>query len=442
MRIVIVGAGAVGSYLAARLSGEGQDVVVIESDEQNAARLQDRVDALVIVGNGASPTSLEEAGIRKADLLIAVSDSDGANALACHTARSMGVRRTVARIEDQELRSGLTGLGVDVVIDPGEMAAREIVGLIGHSGVSDLIEFARGDLVLVGGIVRKHSPMVGKHLAELRAGSTWEWVIAAVVRHGETIVARGDTVIHEHDHVLLMTTSGHLDDATEFMGVHQKPVRRAIVVGATRLAELTADHLLQEGIDVVMIDQDGDRCRSLAEKHDRVLVLSADPTNPTVLEELGVNGKDAIIGLTGWDHVNALTCMVGKALGAATTVARFNRISYVGLLGGTGIDAAVSARLAAANAILRFVRRGRIHSVATFKDTDAEAIEIEVAASSSAVGKLLRELDLNSGAIIGGIHREGDVLVPHGATEIHARDRLIIFALQSAIHDVEQLFTG
>ncbi|MDF1595184.1 MAG: Trk system potassium transporter TrkA [Acidimicrobiia bacterium] len=442
MRIVIVGAGAVGSYLAARLSSEGQDVVVIESDERHAAELQDRVDALVIVGNGASPSSLEEAGIRKADLLIAVSNSDGANALACHTARTMGVKRTVARIEDQELRSGLVGLGVDVVIDPGEMAAREIVGLLGHSGVSDLVEFARGELVLVGSIARKNSPMVKVPLSELRSATNWEWVVVAVVRHGETIVARGDTVIEELDHVLLMTTRANLDRATEFMGVHQEPIRRAIIVGATRLAELTADRLLERGVDVVMVDEDGDRCRSLAERHDRVLVLCADATNPAVLEELGVSDKDAIVGLTGWDQINALSCMVGKALGASTTVARFNRIAYVGLLGGSGIDAAVSARLAAANAILRFVRRGRIHSVATFKDTDAEAIEIEVAPESRAVGKLLRELDLTSGAIIGGIHREGDVVVPHGATEIHARDRLILFALPTAIHDVEQLFTG
>jgi trk system potassium uptake protein TrkA len=442
MRIVIVGAGAVGSYLAARLSSEGLDVVVIESDERHAARLQESVDALVIVGNGASPNTLEEAGIRKADLLIAVSNSDGANALACHTARTMGVRRTVARIEDEELRSGLQGLGVDVVIDPGEMAAREIVGLLGHSGVSDLVEFARGALVLVGGITRARSAIVGPPLSALRTSTTWDWVVAAVVRHGETIVASGDTVIEENDHVLLMTTAENLDLAAEFMGVHQQQVRRAIVVGATRLAELTANQLLHEGVDVVMIDADADRCRSLAERHDRILVLNADPTDPSVLQELGVNGKDAIVGLTGWDHVNVLSCMVGKALGAATSVARFNRISYVGLLGGTGIDAAVSARLAAANAILRFVRRGRIHSVATFKDTDAEAIEIEVSSKSEAVGKALGDLNLNSGAIVGGIHREGDVLVPHGGTEIQARDRLILFALPSAIHDVEQLFAG
>jgi trk system potassium uptake protein TrkA len=442
MRIVIVGAGAVGSYLAARLSSEGQDVVVIESNERHAAELQDRLDALVIVGNGASPTALEEAGIRKADLLIAVSDSDGANALACHTAKTMGVKRTIARIEDQGLRSGLPGLGVDVVIDPGEMAAQEIIGLLGHSGISDLVEFARGELVLVGGIARRQSAFVGRPLAQLRAESTWEWVVAAVVRHGQTIVARGNTIIQERDHVLVMTTKDNLDRVTDFLGVHKQPVRRAIVVGATRLAELTADRLLQQGVDVVMVDNDGDRCRTLAERHDRVLVLCADPTDPAVLQDLSVNGKDAIVGLTGWDHINALSCMVGKALGASTTVARFNRIAYVGLLGGTGIDAAVSARLAAANAILRFVRRGRIHSVATFKDTDAEAMEIEVVADSPAVGKLLRELDLAAGAVIGGIHREGEAIVPHGATEIRAQDRLILFALPTAIHDVEQLFAG
>lgn len=440
MRIVIIGAGAVGSYLAQRLSMEGQDVVVIESGESRAAELQDSLDALVINGNGASPSVLKDAGIGITDLVIAVSNSDGANVLACHAAHELGVPRTVARIEDPELRAGIGDLGVDVVIDPGETASREVLNLLGQRGASDRIQFADGQLTLLGGIARAGSPIIGHRLADLRAiEARSEWAMAAVVRAGEALPVRGDTTVLENDHVLLMTRSDDTGVARQLLGLAEGDLERVIILGATRMAELTIDLLLERRFEVVSVDHDEDRCMHLSDHHPRALVIHGDPTDPEVLKDLDLQDTDAVVALSGWDDANLTACLVGKALGASTAIARFHRLSYVGLLTGAGIDAAVSSRLAAANAILRFVRRGRIHSVATFKDTRAEALDIEVEAGSRAASVRLADLELPAAAVVGGVARDDDAFVPRGDTTIEAGDRLIVFAPPEAIHEVEAM---
>ncbi len=441
MRIVIIGAGAVGSYLAERLSSEGQDVVVIEDDEVRAADLQERIDALVITGNGASPSILQEARIEESDLLIAVSNSDGANVLACHVGAELGVKRTVARVEDHDMREALTGLEVDFVIDPGEAAAHELVALVRQSGVSELVEFGEGRLALVGATASPTSVLTGRPLSSLRSpGSESQWVVAAVVRHGATIVAHGDTVIETGDHVLMMVHSDGVEKATELLGVRHHRIHRVLLLGSTRLAELTAEQLIQAGFEVALIDRDPDRCRRIATKHPKILVINDDPTDPDALQRLNLDSRDAVLALTGWDEVNILGCLLTKAMGVATTVARFNRIEYVNLLSGVGIDAAVSSRLIAAGAILRFVRRGRIHSVVTFNDTDAEAIELEVEGGSEADGRPLNDLGIPRGAVVGGVIRQDEVFVPRGSTVVESGDHVIVFSMPECIAAVEQIF--
>ena len=441
--MIIIGAGAVGSYLAERLSAEGQDVVVIEDDESRAMELQDRIDALVVVGNGASGHTLQTAGAEKADLLIAVSNSDGANVLACHAGKEMGVAMTIARIEDPEIREGADRLGVDVVIDPSATAAEELVDIVGFGGASEMIQFAEGKLVMVGGRVAANAPITRGPLGVLRPRSAeWGWVVAALVRHGQTIVAHGDTVVRPGDHALLMTTGDNVDHATKLIGVKRRHIDRAVILGGTRLAELAARAMLGAGIDVVLVDEDSSKAAKLASKYPKVLVINDDPTDPEVLGELDLGDKDVAIGLTGWDEVNLLACLVAKASGAGMVIARFNRIPYVGLLSGVGIDAAVSSRLMAASAILRFVRHGKIEQVATFSDTDAEAIEIEVAATSEAVDKTLLDLRLPVGVIIGGVSRNGTTFVPDGSTVIKAGDHIIFFSLSKDIKESTALFTG
>jgi trk system potassium uptake protein TrkA len=442
MRIIIVGAGAVGSYLAERLSVEGQDVVVIEDDEVKAAQLQETIDALVLVGNGASSHLLEEAGAQKADLVIAVSNSDGANVLACFTAKELGATTTIARIEDPEIREGASRLGVDVVIDPSATAAEELVGIVGMGGASELIQFADGQLVMVGAIVAPNAPVTTAPLSQLRVRQAeWGWVVAALVRDGRTIVAHGDTVVRAGDHALLMATADRVEDVSRLLGLKRRTIERAVIMGGTRLAELTAEVMADAGVSTVIVDEDPAKCVALANAHPRALVVCGDPTDPDVLSDLDLGPKDVAMGMTGWDEVNLLSCLVAKASGAGMAISRFNRIAYVGLLAGLGIDAAVSSRLMAASAILRFVRQGEVEQVATFSDTDAEAIEIEVTEESEACGKALVDLDLAVGVIIGGISRNGTTFVPDGSTVVRAGDHIIFFSLPRDIEESVRLFT-
>jgi trk system potassium uptake protein TrkA len=441
MHIVVIGAGAVGSYLAERLSLEGQDVVVIEADPQRAAEVQAEVDCLVITGNGSSTPALEEARIGDAGLLIAVTSSDAVNVLACQAAARYGVPKRVARVEDPSLREQLGELGVDVVIDPGEQLASELLGLVSKGRVSEMIEFAEGELVLLGGYVAADAPLAGMTLQTLRKTvKSWDWLVAALIRGGETLIARGDTEIQAGDHVLVMVAGGNANEAFGLMGLQEHRAEKVIILGATRLASLTAELFAENHIQTILIDKDADRCRELAAESGNVVVVQGDPTDPKVLQSEGVENADAVLALSGWDEVNIVGCLIAKALGADTTVARFHRFEYVSLLPGVGIDAGVSSRLAAANAILRFVRRGHVHSVVTFQDSAAEAIELEIEPDSTVVGKNLKEIGLPKTVIVGGLVRNGKAFVPHGDTVIEGGDRLIVVALPEAISSVETIF--
>jgi trk system potassium uptake protein TrkA len=374
-------------------------------------------------------------------MLIAVTSSDAANILACQAGQRFGVPLKIARVEDPDLRDGLPELGVDVLIDPTETLASDLLALVKRGGVSEVIGFAEDQLVLLGGFITKEAPVAGHTLAELKEQVTaWNWIVSAVVRGGKTKIARGDTTIKAGDHVLIMAKATETREAIELLGLEEHPARKVMVVGATRLAQLTAELLATAGFQTIIVDEEAARCRELAAGHPNIVVVQGDPTDPRVLRSEGIENVDALLALTGWDHVNILSSLVANALGVETTVARFHRLELVGLLAGTGLDAAVSSRLAAANAILRYVRRGRIHSVATFQDSDAEAIELQIDGASAAVGQDLRQVKLPKTAIVGGIMRDGKAFVPKGETILEAGDRVVVVALPEAISTVEKLF--
>ncbi len=441
MRVVIIGAGHDGFYLAERLAAEGQDVVVIEADEARAASVQDRLDCLVVHGNGASPAALRKAGVERAGLVLAVTDSDGANVMACHSAKQLGARHTVARVEDSDLREVGPGLGVDLIIDARLSVAKEVRALVRYSGVSDLVEFAEGSLVLVGGRVRPEAVFAGRTVEEMRESSRGRWVLAATVRDGTLMAGRGSTEVEAGDHVLLMVKAGDVPTASGLMGITHRPARRVVVLGGSRIAQITAAQLIGDGYEVVIIEADPELARAISRTTD-IMVIGGDPTEPELLDRLELGPGDVVVALSGWDEVNLMGCLVARAVGAPRTIARFGRFAVAGLLKDVGIDATVSSRVAAANEILRYVRRDRILSVATFKDTRAEALEVLVGPGAPAVGKTLRDLDVPTGAVVGGFVRNGDAFLPTGDTVFGAEDHLVVVALPFAIEDVERMFIG
>ena len=439
MRVVIVGAGHDGAYLAERLVAEGQDVVVIEVDEAKAAAIQDRLDVLVIPGNGASPAVLKRAGVEQAGLFLAVSDRDGANVMACHSAKRLGARRTVARVEHPDLREVSPGLGVDDIIDARESVAREAAELVRFMGVSEIEPLAQARLMLVGGRVRSDAPAVGHSVAQLRATAEVGWALAALVKNGETIVGRGSVTFDEGDHAVLVVHPEHVRNAMNLIGIPRIRPRRSVVLGGTSIAALTADRLMNQGHDVLIVERDGDRCAALA-KVSRALVLQGDPADSDVLERLDLGPADVVLGMSGFDQVNLMGCMLAKAMGAGATIARFGKARLARLLKDVGVDAIVSSRVAAADAILRFVRRDQILSVSTFMDTDAELIEIEVQPGTPAAGTTVQGLDMPAGTVMAGLVRNGSATIPTGATQIEVGDRVVVFAERNAIDVAEGLF--
>jgi len=440
MKIFIVGAGAVGSYLAERLSYEGQDVVMIESDPVRAVTAQSEIDCLVVNGNGASVETLKKAGLEAADLLIAVSSSDAVNVLACAAGTKLGVARKVARVEDPQLKAEVEALGVDLVIDPDEAAARELLKLAESGGISESIDFAGGELVLLGAHVDPGAKFIGHTLAELRESvSGWNWLVVATIRHGDTRIARGSTVINARDHILIMAHKDGIAEAYKWLELSSAPAEKAMVLGGTRLARLTAQLLSDSGIHTTLIDSDMAKCRAIAEGVPGVVTVCGDITDPKVLISEGVASADTVMALSGWDGENVLGALAAKALGAKETIARFSRTELVSLVTGEGIDAAVSSRMSAANEILRFVRRGVIYSVVTFADSDAEAIELEIGPNSDAIGKTVAELHLPHSMIIGGVQRGENAVVPRGDTMIEAGDHLIVITMPETIVLAEKL---
>lgn len=441
MRIVIVGGGADGSHLAERLIAEGDDVAIVESDSYRAAHLRDRLDAQVIEGNGASPTVLRRAGVERADILFAVSDDDGTNVLACQTARSLGLERTVARIEHSELQEIVLQSGVEAVIDPRSAVAEKLVGLVAHPGLSDYFMFCDGSIVILGGIVSSTSDLVGLSLAEMRRSlDGWDCVIASVVRDDRTLVGRGATVIEAFDKILLVVKAEDVTRASTLIGADPEEIDRVVIIGGGRVAELSAASIRSDGRRVLLIHNHRERAHAIAERNSKIDVIVADPTDPMVFQNLEIGRGDGVLALTRSDAINMLACLIADRLGASTTVTRFNRVALFDLMPAVGVSAGVSAKVAAANAVLRFVRRGAIVSAADFMTGGIEALEIEIMDRAPAIGNSVGGLGLPDGAVIGAILRSGSAIVPRGSSHFEPGDRVVVLATPDAVGAVERLF--
>ncbi len=420
--------------------------MVIEANPHTAEALNSRLDVLTITGNGAGQRVLKEAIEAvgdSVDLLIAVTDQDGVNALACHSATTLGINQTVARISDSALRSGLHNMGVKVVIDPDEATADELVRLVRLSGLTEHWEFANGRLLLVGAIAQPSSSLLEKPLRDLATLSKRrDFLVVAIIRDGDTLVARGDTRVREGDHVLMMVAPRDVKFAAKLLGIKTRLATRAVVTGDSRLSRVAIRKLCEAWLSVVFISPDRVICRKVAEDNPRALAICDDPVHPNTLGRLDLGERDALLALSEDDASNALVCLVSKALGVQMAVARLHNQHHVELLEGKGIDAAVSPRLLAAGSILRYVRRGVVHSVVTFSDSDAEAIELDVGSESPVAGRRMMDIDLPKGSMVGGIVRDMSPILPRRETMIKPGDRIIVFSLPEHINTVENLFHG
>ena len=446
MSVVIVGAGEVGFHVAERLSGEGRQVVVVDASLDRLDWVQSHLDVGVIEGSGASPAVLERAGVGNATLFLAVTSDDEVNLVACMVAQGKPGMVKVARVSNPDFyteagRISPERFRVDVMINPERELALDTLQLLQSTVATDIAAFADGRLQLISLKVKADAPIMNRRLSEVTAeiGDT-PLLTAAIERNGTTLVPDGSTIVQAGDQAYVVTTADAVPKALALCGHEHKELKRVMVAGGSTEAYYLAELLQQHNVHATLVVQDRRRAQELAEKLHKALILNGDATDVELLEVEGVGEMDAFVALTDEDQTNILSALVAKQAGAKQVVTLVNKIEYVSLARRIGLDAAVSPRLSAANAILRQVRRGSVTRVSTFKDTDAEAISFAVSSASSFVGHPLRETKFPTGAIVAAILRGDEVIVPRGSDELKVGDTAIVFALRGAVESVTKLF--
>jgi trk system potassium uptake protein TrkA len=452
MKIIILGAGQVGRTAAYHLAKEeANDVTVVDLREDILRDLRDRLDIRTVIGHGSHPDVLERAGIKDADMIIALTDSDETNMIACQVAATLFRTPTkVARIRAAEYlnRDRLFGddaLPVDVRISPEELVTEYIEQLIRYPGALQVLDFAKGEIRLVGARADKDGLLVGQKLSALREHiPNVDARVAAIYRDGKAIKPSGDTVIKEGDEVFFIAARADIRAVMSEMRKLDEPVRRIIIAGGGNIGFRLAKAMEQTN-QVKLIEKDQETAKAISEKLDRTIVLHGDATDEELLMEENVDNADVFCALTNSEEANIMAAMLAKKLGAHKVMALINRPSYAELSEDAGtIDIAISPQQVTIGTLLAKVRRGDVARVHSLRRGAAEALEAVAHGSrenSNVVGRAVEEIDLPDSVTIGAIVRDEQVLMAHHDTVIEEDDHIILFLTdRSHVEAVEKLF--
>ncbi len=446
MKIIIVGAGEVGFHIAQKLSEENQDVVLVDKDPQMIRRITENLDVHALLGSGTSPRLLKASGIKKADMLVAATDSDEVNLISCLLARNLNpYMLKVARVRNTEYlqEKALFGeelLGIDHIINPESLMVDAILSLMEVPSASEVIDFVGGRVKLIGFTITEDSPFTGRQLLGLKEMGE-KFLVGAIVRGNQVLIPRGDDTIQADDLIYVVVRSDELDHVLGLFGIKGKTLRRMLIVGAGQTGTALAKALDRSKVNAKIIDRDSERCAVLAEELKRVIVIHGDGTDRDLLLEENVRDVDFLAVLTGDEENNILISLLAKALGAKKTITRVSKLSYIPLISDIGIDTVVSSRLSAVRAILQYIRRGKIIAVAPLKGEHAEAIEAEALETSDLVNLPLHKIRFPKGAILAAIVRDDEIIIPKGDSVIRPKDHLVIFAVQKVVPKLEKLLT-
>ncbi len=448
MRIIIVGAGEVGYHIASRLAFEDKDVVVIDKDPEAVRRVSEALDVQVILASGSSPRVLADAGIREAEILLAVTNSDEANLVACLSANLLSPStKKLARIrgagfDDFHEVFKNEAPHIDTVINPEIEVVKTIQRLMRVPGAVDVGEFAEGRVNFVGIRLEKDSPMAGVRLLDFPAvfGDARP-LIAAVVRNDELIVPRGDNVLRPGDLVYFISEKKRLADTVKLFNANVNTLKRVIIVGGGRIGKRLADALERESIHTKIIESNLERCNVLSQKMDKTVVLHGDGSDQKLLLEENVGDADVVVTLTHDEETNILTSLLAKNLGARATITKVSKFSYFPLMATIGLEKMVSPRLSAISSILQEIRKGKILSAVAVLGEDAEVIEAVALATSDITRRPLKKLSFPKGALLVCIIRNDEIIIPTGESVVAPDDRIILFAQRQAVKKLEKLLT-
>ena len=445
MKIIIAGAGAVGTHLAKLLSREKQDIILIDDDEEKLSTLGSNFDLMTVCASPSSISGLKEVGASEADLFIAVTPDESRNMTACMIASNLGAKKTVARIDNYEYllpknKEFFQKLGVDSLIYPEMLAAKEIVSSMRMSWIRQWWEFCGGALILIGTKMRESAEILNISLQQLGSGNN-PYHIVAINRGNETIIPRGSDVIKLHDIVYFTTTRKYIPYIRKIAGKEDyADVRNVMIMGGGRIAVRTAQYV-PDYMQVKIVEQDVNRCNRLTELlDDKVMIINGDGRDLDLLTEEGLKNTEAFVALTGNSETNILACLAAKRMGVSKTVAEVENIDYIGMAESLDIGTVINKKMIAAGHIYQMMLDADVSNVKSLTFANADVAEFTVKADSKITRHHVKDLGLPKGTTIGGLIRDGVGIVVTGDTLIHAGDHVVVFCLSMMIKKIEKFF--
>jgi trk system potassium uptake protein TrkA len=443
MKIIIAGAGEVGTHLAKLLSQESQDIVLIDANEENL-NIPYQYEIMTIEGNPTSIADLRSAGVKSADMFIAVTPDESINMTACMLATNLGAKKTIARVSNSEYilpknSEFFAKLGVDSLIYPEMLAADEIIGALKTPWSRQWWELSDGKLILVGTKVRDNAPAVNKFLSELSQGEK-KFHIVAIRRDNETIIPRGSDRIISGDILFFTTTPEYVNDIRLLTGKDILDIERITIIGGSRIARKVAE-LLPSHIQIKMIEKSKEKSYQLAEKVSRnVLVINGDGRSTDFLIRENIKNCDAFIALTENSETNILACVTAKSLGVRKTVAEVENIDYIPMAEKLDVSTVINKKLIAVSHIYQFMLKADVSSVKSMSFANAEVAELVARPNSKITRKPVKELNLPKDMTLGGRICNGKAEIIDGDMRIQAGDHVVVFCLDSAMRKIEDYF--
>lgn len=444
MKIVIAGAGDMGTHLAKMLSGNGHDITVADVDPKALAEVGSLVDVETTEGDTTQFSVLRKAGVRKCDLFIAVRSVENDNILSAVMAKQLGARKAIARIDSNEYlepnsKEIFIDMGIDYLFYPEQIAAREVINLLGHTSTTEYVDFAAGKLTLVAFKLELTSPLLGRKVIEDSMDEDLEYRTVAIVRGSRTLIPGTEDRYEEEDMVYIIARHNSAQSVVELSGNSQVDIRNMMILGGSRIGVRIANEL-QNRVNVKLVDYNSDKAYRLAEMLDKTLIINEDGRDTEAMLEEDLSGMDAFVAVTGRSETNILAAMLAKRMGVKKVIAEVENINYISLAESIGVDTIINKKLVTASNIFRFTMTTDVQAIKCLTGSQAEVLEFIVKPNSPATKTSIKDLGLPDDAMIGGVVRGDRVFIAVDATRINAYDRVVVFAMPDSIMRVAEFF--
>ena len=445
MRIVIAGMGDVGYHLAKQLSNEEHDIIAIDMNQQRLSYSDSMADILTINGSATSISALKEARVDKADLFVSVTSYEELNVTSAILAKKLGAKKTIARIGNSEYLDensdiNFSEIGVDFMIYPEELAAREMVNLILRSAATDVMDFEGGKLSVIGLRLDKDAPVIRKTIVEIaKEFENFDFRIVALHRNFRTIIPKGNDKFLPNDQVFVIAKPEGNSVVMKLAGKEEIKFDNIMILGGSKIGRRVAE-LLEDKMTVKLIESDEEKSLQLADSLTSTLVIKGDGRDIDLLAQEGIIDVDAFVAVTEDAETNIITCLMAKHLGVKKVIALVDKVDYIPLTQTIGLDSLINKKLIAANNISRFIRKSEVLALSTLEGIDADIMEYVVQPNALITKKPIKDLNFPKEAIIGGIIRGDETMIAVGDTKIQNGDKVVVFSLPGGVKKTEKYF--